>query len=123
MVSKNAEKRLEKITIISQLTVSKIAAKRLVEESQSMIPQEKTFIQWLRFYDRETRLAGNKNMHGLRHAYAQKRYFELTGHKSPICGGPKPASRQEKDLDLFARKTISQELDHARVQITRAYLG
>ena len=62
-------------------------------------------------------------MHGLRHAYAQKRYFELTGHKSPICGGPKPASRQEKELDLIARKTISQELGHARVQITRAYLG
>jgi hypothetical protein len=40
-------------------------------------------------YDRETKAIGLKNLHGLRHAYAQTRYKELTGLEAPINGGLK----------------------------------
>ncbi len=32
--------------------------------------------------------AGLRNLHGLRHAYAQRRYKELTEWEAPINGGP-----------------------------------
>ena len=91
---------------------------------ESPIPAETSHIQWRKLYDKKVLAAGNRNLHGLRHAYAQKRYMELTGGRKPlICGGKKPQTLEEKTIDQAARKAISQELGHARVQITRAYLG
>ncbi|MCP4407497.1 MAG: integrase, partial [Gammaproteobacteria bacterium] len=64
-------------------------------------------------------------MHGLRHAYAQDRYAEMTGWAAPTAGGPtsKALSRAEKVVDREARLTISCELGHEREQITAVYLG
>ncbi len=64
-------------------------------------------------------------MHGLRHAYAQRRYEELTGWKAPAAGGPvtRALSPGQKVIDRHARQTISQELGHEREQITSVYLG
>ena len=63
--------------------------------------------------------------HGLRHAYAQSRYRELTGRAAPAAGGAhSPAlSAEEKAGDRKARLTISRELGHEREQITAVYLG
>jgi hypothetical protein len=63
--------------------------------------------------------------HGLRHGYAQRRYQELTGWKSPAAGGPKSAELTpgQKEKDLEARLMISRELGHEREQITAVYLG
>jgi len=64
-------------------------------------------------------------MHGLRHAYAQQRYQEITGWKSPAAGGPQSSqlNAESKKTDLDARLMISKELGHEREQITAVYLG
>lgn len=78
----------------------------------------KTYKQYLRQYQTETEKLGLKNCHGLRHAYAQKRYHEITSQlspdkkpfKCPIEGG-KPSkymSKLERAIDREARGNISQ---------------
>ena len=58
-------------------------------------------------------------MHGLRHAYTQQRYEELTGWKSPAVGGPtaKVLTQEQKVIDQQVRLTISRELGHERIQV------
>ena len=91
----------------------------------SLIPPHRSNVQQLRVYEGNTTRAGLSSMHGLRHAYAQERYEELTGWNCPATGGPDRAalSPEQKELDHQARLTISQELGHEREQITTAYLG
>jgi integrase len=107
------------------------AQRALLEEAKqlagtgSLIPRGRSYIEQLRIYERHTANAGLSKMHGLRHAYAQQRYLEITGWPSPHAGGPgkealTPAQRQ---IDLRARLAISSELGHAREQITAVYLG
>ena len=64
-------------------------------------------------------------MHGLRHAYAQQRYEELTGWRSPAAGGPtsKSLTHEQRDRDREVRLNISRELGHERRQIVSVYLG
>ncbi len=91
----------------------------------SLIPAERSYIQHLRVYVRQIMNAGLSKMHGLRHAYAQQRYFELTGWACPVAGGPKSASLSLNDrrIDKAARLTISRELGHVREQIVSVYIG
>ena len=93
--------------------------------SGSLIPSDRNYVQQLRVYERQTANAGLSKMHGLRHAYAQRRYQELTGWKSPAAGGPstKSLSSGQKVVDRFARRRISQELGHSREQISAVYLA
>lgn len=91
----------------------------------SLIPSSRNYRQQLRIYERHTANAGLSKMHGLRHAYAQQRYRELTGWLAPAAGGPtvKALTYEQKTIDRQARLTISQELGHEREQITSIYLG
>jgi hypothetical protein len=91
----------------------------------SLIPEGKSYIRQRNIYEKQTARAGLKNLHGLRHAYAQQRYKELTGWNAPINGGLKAwrYTREEKLLDYRARMILSEELGHSREQITVAYLG
>lgn len=91
----------------------------------SLIPGHKTYVQQLRLYEGQCIRAGLSRMHGLRHAYAQQRYKEITGFKAPVAGGPRRDERSadERALDDKARAVISQELGHNRIAITRVYLG
>lgn len=91
----------------------------------SLIPSRKTYVQQLRLYEGQCIRAGLSRMHGLRHAYAQRRYQELTGIKAPIAGGPNRSdlSCDERALDKKARAVISAELGHNREAITVVYLG
>lgn len=91
----------------------------------SLIPAERKYIQQLRIYERQTVNAGLSRMHGLRHAYAQQRYLELTGRFAPAAGGRqgKLLQSEQKLLDQNARQIISRELGHDRVQIVSIYLG
>lgn len=91
----------------------------------SLIPSHKQYVQQLRVYERQTTQAGLSRLHGLRHAYAQQRYQELTGWRSPAAGGPISAmlSPQQMQQDHRARLVISKELGHAREQISAVYLG
>jgi site-specific recombinase XerC len=98
---------------------------RLLAGRGSLIPPHLKYVQQMRIYEKHTLKAGISKLHGLRHAYAQARYQELTGWQAPACGGPtyKQLTPEQKENDLAARLTISKELGHEREQITSAYLG
>lgn len=91
----------------------------------ALIPAERSYIQQQRMYVRQTMNVGLSNMHGLRHAYAQRRYLELTGWLCPAAGGPKFNSLAANDrlVDQEAREVISRELGHERVQVVGIYCG
>lgn len=91
----------------------------------SLIPSGLSYVQQLKRYEDQTAKAGIDKAHGLRHAYAQRRYLELTGRASPAAGGKKSSelSMEEKRLDQEARLIISAELGHEREQVTAIYLG
>lgn len=91
----------------------------------SLIPGGRQYVEQLRIYERHTANAGLSKMHGLRHAYAQQRYQELTGWPSPHAGGPSRTqlTKSQRDADQRVRLTISEELGHQREQITAVYLG
>ena len=93
--------------------------------ASALIPPERNYVEQRNRYDRQVRTAGIKNPHGLRHAYAQRRYEELTGWKAPLAGGPasKSLTIEQRALDEKARTVISRELGHDRTSITRTYLG
>lgn len=91
----------------------------------SLIPSNRNYVYQLRVYEGNTLRAGLSHMHGLRHAYAQNRYQELTGWPCPATGGPdsKTLTPEQRELDREARLTISRELGHEREAVTAAYLG
>lgn len=91
----------------------------------SLIPPHRSYVEQLRIYEKQTTRAGLDRMHGLRHAYAQRRYREFTGLRAPAAGG-KPAAKlsaTERATDREARLRIAEELGHNRAQITAVYLG
>lgn len=91
----------------------------------SLIPLDASYVDQLRKYEGECKRLGLMKMHGLRHAYAQNRYRELTGWRAPSDNGParKELSLIQKGKDFAARMTISHELGHGRESITAVYLG
>ena len=102
-------------------------AKSLAESTpeRSLIP-EKTYKKHLKVYERQTYHAGIRNPHGLRHAYAQARYKELTGWDAPVVGGwssKELKTEVDKNRDRRARERITQEMGHRRAQITVTYVS
>ena len=102
-------------------------AKALAENTpeRSLIP-EKTYKKHIKVYERQTYNAGIRSPHGLRHAYAQARYKELTGWDAPAVGGWSSKDLKtevDKDRDSRARQRITEEMGHGRTQITVTYLG
>jgi hypothetical protein len=93
--------------------------------SGSLIPADRTYIEQRRVYERHAARAGLSKLHGLRHAYAQARYQELTGFDAPASGGltSRELSLEQRELDSRARIQVSHELGHEREQITAVYLG
>lgn len=99
-------------------------AKR-VAGNGSLIPAHKSYRAHLHTWEHTTRQAGLSKTHGLRHAYAQTRYRELTGWLAPHQGGPgrNVLKGAERELDIQARLQIAEELGHSRITITDVYLG
>lgn len=107
--------------------------KQFVSPGESLIPKNRSYKKHLSHYQVQTKLMGVCKLHGLRHAYAQRRYKELTqffdpkgeGLRCPIDGGKKyhALSDREKILDRQARQMISIELGHSRISIVQIYLG
>ena len=105
--------------------------RRLLEEVKgrakggALIPAQRNYVQQLRRYERQLRNVGMKKLHGLRHAYAQQRYEEMTGWKAPVAGGPAARflNQDQRALDKKARAVISRELGHNRVEVSSVYLG
>ena len=98
---------------------------RKLAKGGALIPPGRNYVEQRNRYDRQVRDAAIRNPHGLRHAYAQRRFEELTGFKAPLAGGPTRSalSKEECTLDEKARTVISRELGHDRTSITRTYLG
>ena len=98
---------------------------RALAKGGSLIPAELNYVQQLHRYERQLRNAGLTKLHGLRHAYAQRRFEELTGWKAPAAGGPATDSltNDQCALNLEARVAISRELGHNREAISAVYLG
>lgn len=62
-----------------------------------------------------------KGFHELRAAYACERYEQITQHRAPINSGR--CEEIDRYLDRDARKQISYELGHGRVDVVAAYIG
>lgn len=92
---------------------------------KSLIPAEYSLKQWMGKYERVISKFGLRNLHGLRHGYAQRRYRDLAGWDSVFAGGPskKQMSPEQQAIDVQARLQVSQELGHNRLEITDVYLG
>lgn len=91
----------------------------------SLIPDDWNYRQAKTHYDNTTRRAGLKNLHGLRHWYAQFRYSRLSGQKAPAAGG-RTEERMTAELiqrTRAARMEVSRELGHGRMDVTDTYLG
>ena len=91
----------------------------------ALIPPHLNYVKQLHRYEKQTAKAGLSHLHGLRHGYAQRRYFELTELVCPVAGGlpSKEQNPEQRALDYEARVIISSELGHAREAISAVYLG
>lgn len=113
------------VPILEQTQVAILAESHKFAEDGSMIPQDLKYGTYLRRFRRACERAGVRNMHGLRHGYAQRRYRNLAGFEVPLLGGPQRAKFTERQamLDWLARMTVSRELGHERLEVTNTYLG
>jgi len=95
----------------------------------SLIPAGRSYVFQKNLYERETKKAGiaegDRKAHGLRHGYAQDRYYELTGWKAPHAGGPRRGelTPEQREADLAARLMISQEMGQQPRRSHAVYLG
>jgi hypothetical protein len=93
--------------------------------SRNMLGQDESLIE---FHRKEVRMArpllhanSLKGFHELRAAYACERYAKITGHQAPVNGGC--CHMIAPQLDQLARKQISLELGHGRIDVAAAYIG
>ncbi|HFW4799433.1 TPA: phage integrase N-terminal domain-containing protein [Salmonella enterica subsp. diarizonae serovar 60-67:z35:-] len=117
--------RPRSIPVLTQEQRQLLAEVRELAGSGSLIPPDRSYREHLRVFERETASVRTGHTHGLRHAYAQRRYEELTGRKPPVLGGRSRRSmrREERRKDDEIRKQISEELGHSRISVTAIYLG
>jgi hypothetical protein len=62
-----------------------------------------------------------KGFHELRASYACERYEQITQHRAPINGGQ--CCQVDRSLEREARRQISYELGHGRIDVIGAYIG
>jgi integrase len=117
--------RAREIPIRTESQKAALAKARALAGNDSLIPSDKNYKEQKNRYEGQCIRVGLSRMHGLRHAYAQRRFAELAGFKAPLAGGPNRSelSNDQRALDQKARAEISNELGHKREQITTVYLG
>jgi len=97
---------------------------RAANGADKLIPPQATFGQWGTAVSKTWRNAAGPldlgPLKDLRAAYACERYRELTGYEAPVVAGQRCA---EKSVDRYARRQISQELGHNRIDVVAAYVG
>lgn len=122
---KNGRARVVPIRTPEQWRVIEDCKMYVPDKHCSLIPIGKTYYQQMKKYENELSKAGISKAHGLRHAYAQQRYFELTGWQCPVKGGPskKQLTHEQLLVDQAARKTLTGELGHERISILAIYLN
>lgn len=98
-------------------------AAMLQDDDSSLVPGKQTWAQWrdggLRDGREVLKAYGLTGFHELRAAYACARYHHITGSYPPVCG----AVIVDRDGDERARRVISEELGHDRLDVVSAYIG
>jgi len=93
--------------------------------SRNLIASHESYLNLLQEIIRPTRdilhARNLKGFHELRAAYACKRYEQITQHRAPINGGH--LCLVDWNLDREARKQLSYELGHGRIDVVAAYIG
>ena len=93
---------------------------------RSMIPNHRTYKSYRRDYD-EIRLAADVPGHALRHQWAQERFEQVAGIKSPHAGGGLYSELNQEDQARYkyAAGVVNNELGHGhgRQDITATYIG
>ncbi|ESW41248.1 integrase [Pseudomonas plecoglossicida] len=93
--------------------------------SRNLIAPHESFLSLLQQIVRPTRdilhVHNLKGFHELRAAYACERYKQITQHRAPINGGQ--CCQVDSKLDREARRQISYELGHGRIDVVAAYIG
>ncbi|RII79718.1 integrase domain-containing protein [Pseudomonas monteilii] len=93
--------------------------------SRNLIAPHESYLNFLREITCPARTilhAHNLNgFHELRAAYACERYEQITQHRSPINGDD--CRKMDRCLDRKARRQISYELGHGRIDVVAAYIG
>ncbi|MGE8048402.1 integrase domain-containing protein [Pseudomonas monteilii] len=98
--------------------VSPAGSRNLIAPSESYL----TIMQEIVRPARDTLNAHNlKGFHELRAAFACERYEQITQYRAPINGGQ--CCQAERDLDREARRQVSYELGHGRIDVVAAYIG
>lgn len=121
--TKGGRPRTIPITNEKQRQELRKACAQAVKNGGSMIPKEKSYKAHKSIFESVTHALGVGQTHGLRHGYAQTRYFELMGFECPAVGGSRSLSAEEIAKDKEIRMQISEELGHSRINITSVYLG
>lgn len=115
--------RARTIPIFSEKQRQELRNTFALVHSGSLIPPHKTYKAHLASFEAITHSLGIGRTHGLRHGYAQSRYFFLMNIPCPAVDGNRKLSAQEKEKDKVVRMQISEELGHSRINITSIYLG
>jgi len=93
--------------------------------SRNLIAPDESYLTFMQEIIRPTRdilHAHNLNgFHELRAAYAYERYEQITQHPAPINGGK--CCQVDRNLDREARRQISFELGHGRIDVVAVYIG
>lgn len=93
--------------------------------SRNLIAPNESYLNVLRGVVRHSRdiLHGHNlnGFHELRAAFACERYEQITQYRSPISGGD--CRQMDWHLDREARRQISYELGHGRIDVVAAYIG
>ncbi|WP_412481824.1 integrase domain-containing protein [Pseudomonas asiatica] len=93
--------------------------------SRNMIAPHESYLSLLQQLIRPARdilhALNLKGFHELRTAYACERYEQITQHRAPINGGQ--CCQVDRNLDREARRQISYELGHGRIDVVAAYIG
>ncbi len=107
---KNGRPRTLEIRTEKQRAVVDACKQFVGEVNRALIPNEKSYYQQMKKYENELAKADISKAHGLRHAYAQQRYKELTGWECPAKGGPtkNQLTPEQLLLDKQARQTLSE---------------
>jgi Integrase/Phage integrase, N-terminal len=96
-----------------------------ISGGRALIPDGQSYVAHRRHVRSIYASIGLKRTHGLRHAYAIRRFEELAGFICPVRGGPakKDQPPEMRERDRIAREAVSEELGHHRTEITKTYVG
>ncbi|POF86379.1 integrase domain-containing protein [Pseudomonas putida] len=98
--------------------VSPTGSRNLVAPSESYLDVLQKIVRPARDILHASHLNG---FHELRAAYACERYEQITQHRAPINGDQ--CYQVDRSFDREARRQISYELGHGRLDVVAAYIG